>query len=282
MTTGYLSLVKSLVQLSFQEDFSDRGDITTQAICPSEVVSQAKIIAKQSGVVCGLEAAGYAFSHLDESAEIQYHVSDGHQVENQQEIMTIKGKTYDILRAERTALNFLGRLSGIATMTYIFVQKISFSKTRILDTRKTTPGWRFLEKYAVRCGGGENHRFGLYDMFLIKENHINQAGSIKHAVLQCHSYMNKHQFKVPIEVEVKKIDQVREALDLQVDRIMLDNMSIEDMQKCVKLVEGKTELEASGNVSLKDLQKIAETGVDYISIGALTHSFPVFDFSLLL
>jgi len=282
MTTEYLSLAKSLVQLSFQEDFDGRGDITTEAICQQEVISQARIIAKQEGIVCGLEAAGYGFLHLDENIDIHYQVSDGERVENQQTIMTIKGKIAVILRAERTALNFLGRLSGIATMTNSFVQKIAFSNARILDTRKTTPGWRFLEKYAVRCGGGENHRFGLYDMFLIKENHITQAGGIKPAVLQCHSFMNKHQFKVPIEVEVKTIDQVREALDLQVNRIMLDNMSIGDMEKAVKLVNRRTELEASGNVSLKDIEKIAATGVDYISIGALTHSFPVFDFSLLL
>lgn len=195
--------------------------------------------------------------------------------------MRLSGSSQSILIAERTCLNFLGRLSGIATNARQFVDAIQGTKARILDTRKTTPGWRLLEKYAVLCGGGDNHRTGLYDMFLIKENHIVAAGGIGHAVDRCRRYMRVHHFQAEIEVETQNSDDVREALSLNVDRILLDNMSVAEIRQCVLLVNGRIPLEASGNVTLATVRDIAETGVDFISVGSLTHSAKAMDISLL-
>jgi nicotinate-nucleotide pyrophosphorylase (carboxylating) len=196
--------------------------------------------------------------------------------------MTVEGTIQSILSAERTALNFLGHLSGIATLTRQFVDRVEGLNVRITDTRKTTPGWRLLEKQAVKAGGGENHRMGLYDMVLIKENHIEAAGGITKAVQKASSYLHRSNLSLKIEVETTTLDEVNEACKTAVDRIMLDNMSIEMMKKAVKIVDGNKEVEASGGVNFDSIRSIAETGVDYISVGALTHSAPAFDFSLLL
>ena len=278
LTTNALHLLK----LAFAEDLGDYGDITSEALGRKQSVADAKIIAKQDGALCGMEILPLAFDVVETQASISPHFRDGAILSTGDCVVELTGPAHQILIVERTILNFLGRLSGIATMTRKFVDAVAGTKTKILDTRKTTPGWRLLEKYAVFCGGGENHRIGLYDMFLVKENHIAQAGGITAAVQSCRNYMEKMNFEKKIEVETKSLTEVKEALDLSVDRIMLDNMSLEMMRENVELVAGKIELEASGNVNLENVRMIAETGVDYISVGALTHSPPVFDFSLLL
>ena len=270
-----------LIHWALDEDLGERGDITTNALDRGEGLSHAQILAKQDGVICGVGIAKQVFLKVDSTTVYSPLQQDGDRVQKGQPICDIKGPAKSILTAERTALNFLGRLSGIATLTFHFVEKIKGTSAAILDTRKTTPGWRQLEKYAVTCGGGQNHRLGLYDMFLIKENHIKSAGGISTAVQQCRAFMQKHGFECPIEVEAQNETQVKEALQLEVDRIMLDNMSPRQMSACVRLVANGIPLEASGNVSLATVRKIAETGVDYISVGSLTHSAATFDLSLL-
>ena len=232
-------------------------------------------------MICGMDIAPLAFQELEAHVDFAGRL-DSRRVVAGERVAELRGPAQAILVAERTILNFMGRLSGIATMTRRFVDAVAGTKAKILDTRKTTPGWRLLEKYAVACGGGENHRIGLYDMFLLKENHIARAGGIESSVNACRTYMQKHGFQCDIEVETQNPQQVKQALLLGVDRIMLDNMTLEQMRECVQVVNGRIPLEASGNVSLQNVRRIAETGVDYISVGALTHSAPVFDFSLLV
>jgi nicotinate-nucleotide pyrophosphorylase (carboxylating) len=275
------SATLTLIDLAFKEDFNHRGDITGKAVGMAAQAANARIVAKQSGVICGVDVVQWVFAKADETIEFKRMVQDGDQVNSGQDVLRLSGPASAILAAERTALNFLGRLSGIATQTRHFVDAVQGTRCRILDTRKTIPGWRLLEKYAVRCGGGENHRFGLYDMFLIKENHIAAAGSITSAVQQCRDYMCQNHFNAGIEVETQALDDVEEALTLGVDRIMLDNMPAEMMQPAVARVNGAIPLEASGNVTQENVRAVAETGVDYISIGAMTHSAPVFDVSML-
>lgn len=271
----------TLIDLAFREDFNDRGDITGKSAGIQELPVSARIIAKQNGVICGLDVVQLVFEKADASMELQRLVQDDERVQPGQELLRLFGAAPMMLAAERTALNFLGRLSGIATLTSHFVDAVKGTRCRILDTRKTAPGWRLLEKYAVHCGGGENHRFGLYDMFLIKENHITAAGGITLAVGRCRDYMRQNQFSAGIEVETRNLSEVEEALRLRVDRIMLDNMSADVMRRAVERVNGVVPLEASGNVTLANVRAVAETGVDFISIGAITHSAPVFDASML-
>ena len=273
---------QQLVDMALNEDLGDRGDITTLALGADDARTRAVIIAKQAGVLCGVDVAPLVFENINSDVHVTSLHTDGDSISDAERILELSGAARDILIAERTLLNFIGRLSGIATMTRQFVDAVAGTKAKILDTRKTTPGWRFLEKQAVCCGGGENHRIGLYDMFLIKENHIAQAGGVTAAVAACRSYMAKQRFNSQIEVEAGTVAQVAEALHLSVDRIMLDNMSLQQMRECVTLVDGRVLLEASGNVSLSRVRRIAMTGVDFISVGALTHSATVFDFSLLI
>lgn len=276
-----LSAARPLIDMALKEDLGDRGDITTNAISAENLPAAAQIIAKMDGVIAGLPVVTETFKTLDPKIKCEQIYQDGQSVQKGDVLLRLEGPTAQILMGERTALNFLGKLSGIATLTHQFVLAVRETKCQILDTRKTTPGWRILEKYAVFCGGGKNHRIGLYDMFLIKENHIVSAGGITAAVQVCREYMKRNNFAAEIEVETKNPDEVREALGLNVDRIMLDNMSLEIMRECVSLVDGRIPLEASGNVSLQNVRQIAETGVDFISIGALTHSAKSFDISLL-
>lgn len=273
---------RRLVRMAFAEDLGDRGDITTLALGSDDVRTRAVISAKQDGVLCGVDLAPLVFEELKSGASVKALKKDGDLISAGDRILELSGAAADLLIAERTVLNFLGRLSGIASMTRQFVDAVAGTKAKILDTRKTTPGWRLLEKQAVRSGGGENHRIGLYDMFLLKENHITKAGGVTPAVEACRRYMDKQHFKSQIEVETSALAQVAEALSLAVDRIMLDNMSLQQMRECVTLVNGRIPLEASGNVNLSRVRQIAMTGVDYISVGALTHSPFNFDFSLLL
>jgi nicotinate-nucleotide pyrophosphorylase (carboxylating) len=251
------------------------GDATTNSIVPADAVMHGQIIAKQDGIIAGLDVAQAAYQMVDGGVDFHSKAGEGERVTNRQVLALVSGHTRSLLTAERTALNFLGRISGIATLTGQFVEAIAGTKAIILDTRKTAPGLRMIDKLAVRRGGGQNHRIGLYDMILIKDNHIDYAGSITEAVRRVRSARTG----LEVEVEARTLEDVREALSVRVERILLDNMPVEMMAEAVRLTAGQAKLEASGNVSLDTVRRIAETGVDYISIGALTHSAKVFDVS---
>lgn len=272
--------VKTLIQLALEEDLGEIGDVTSKSTLPENQLISAKIVSKQAGVIAGLALIEAVFHQLDTSIVIHTSVNDGDTVKPGQMISRIEGDSYAILAGERTVINFLQRLSGVATLTQQFVQKVAGTNAIILDTRKTTPGWRMLEKYAVKVGGGQNHRIGLFDMVLIKDNHIDAAGSITKAVQQVRQTHDAD--NLPIEVEVKNLDELYETLELGVDRILLDNMTIDELSNCVKITAGRVPLEASGNVNLDTVRNIAETDVDYISVGALTHSAKAFDLSMRL
>jgi len=268
-------LILDSVILALREDVG-KGDITTDSIIPPDAKASAKIVVKESGIICGLSIAKLVFQSVDKNIEFSERVKDGDAVKNGTAVASVRGPARGILTAERTALNFLQRLSGIATLTNKFVNTAG-KKVKILDTRKTTPGLRVLEKYAVKIGGGFNHRIGLFDAVLIKDNHIAAAGGLKKAVT-----LAKKKYNI-IEVETKTIGQVKEALESGVSRIMLDNMSIPDIKRSVQLIrmsKNKIEIEVSGGVALNNIRSIAGTGVDYISIGAITHSAPALDISL--
>jgi nicotinate-nucleotide pyrophosphorylase (carboxylating) len=258
------------------------GDGTTNSIVPPDARMSGHIIAKQAGVVAGLDVAAATFRLLERGVEFLPYVEEGASVENHQVLADLSGPARALLTGERTALNFLGRMSGIATLTRQFVEAVAGTKAVILDTRKTAPGLRLVDKLAVQRGGGQNHRIGLYDMILIKDNHIDFAGSLAEAVSRARGAGNSL-CETPtrqVEVEVRTLEDVRTALELGVERILLDNMSTEMMSEAVTLTNSRAKLEASGNVTLENVRKIAEAGVDFISIGALTHSARVFDTSL--
>jgi nicotinate-nucleotide pyrophosphorylase (carboxylating) len=263
------------IERALQEDLG-KGDVTSEAIVPADAGMSGRIIAKQDGVIAGLDVAQATFFLVDESIELAAHVDEGAEVESHQVLATVSGPARAMLSGERVAMNFLGRMSGIATLTRSFVKAVEGTRAIILDTRKTAPGLREIDKLAVRRGGGQNHRMGLYDMILIKDNHIDFAGSLEEAVKRAQEAAGA----LEIEVEARTLDDVREAIRLGVKRIMLDNMMLDDMRAAVALSKGKAELEASGNVRLENVRQIAETGVDFISVGALTHSARVFDVSL--
>ena len=265
----------SCIRRALEEDIGN-GDATTNSIVPETATLKGRIIAKQSGVVAGLEIANAVFLELNENVIFKQLVSDGSEVEKKTIIATVEGSARALLTGERTALNFLGRMSGIATLTRQFVRAVSGSDAQILDTRKTAPGLRMLDKKAVQLGGGRNHRVGLFDMILIKDNHIDFAGSISTAVQRARAAATN----LEIEVETRNLEDVKEALDLGVERILLDNMTPETMRRAVALAGGRARLEASGNINLENVSDVARTGVDYISVGALTHSPKVFDVSL--
>lgn len=252
------------------------GDVTTNSTVPAEAKAQVRITAKQSGVVAGLDVARMVFSQFDNEIVFAQQARDGEEVSKGQILAEVFGSVRALLTGERTALNFLGRMSGIATLTRQYVDAVKGTGAVILDTRKTAPGLRATDKLAVVCGGGQNHRHGLFDMVLIKDNHIDFAGSLAEAVRR----VRESGTNLEIEVEAGSIEEVREALSMKVERILLDNMTPEMMHEAVKLNNGFSRLEASGNVSLATVREIAETGVNYISVGALTHSPPTFDVSL--
>ena len=252
------------------------GDVTTNSIVPADAVLRGRILAKDAGVVAGLDIAEAVFLLLEDQIGFIPNVAEGAQVTSGTVLANISGSARALLTGERTALNFLGRMSGIATLTRRFVDQVSGTSARILDTRKTAPGLRAIDKLAVRRGGGENHRMGLFDMVLIKDNHIDFAGSIAAAVERVRAAGTN----LEIEVEARTLAHVQEALDLGVERILLDNMTPEVVRQAVTLNGGRAKLEASGNVTLENVRQIAETGVDFISVGSLTHSAKVFDVSL--
>ena len=264
--------IKPLIKRALKEDIG-KGDITTKAAIPKGLMAEAVIRAKEYGVICGLDAAKLAFNLLDTKIKFRKKVKDGDAVKAGQTIAIVKGNARKILEGERVSLNFLQRLSGIATLTSQYVRKVKPYKARILDTRKTTPGLRLLEKYAVKIGGGKNHRFGLYDAVLIKDSHINLVG-FKKAVERTKKYFKK------IEIETENLREVKDALDVKADIIMLDNMDIKTMRKAVKLINGRAIIEASGGMNLDSVRSVAKTGVDWISIGGLTHSVKVLDINL--
>ena len=266
--------ILAAIRAALAEDIG-AGDATTNSIVPPEATMSGRIIAKQEGIVAGLDVAAATFSLLDRRVEFLARVAEGARVENRQVLAHLSGPARALLTAERTALNFLGRMSGIATLTRQFVEAVAGTRAVILDTRKTAPGLRLVDKLAVKLGGGGNHRIGLYDMILIKDNHIDYAGGIEEAVRRARAYDSG----LPIEVEARSVADVNVALSLGVERILLDNMSVEQMSEAVALTNGRAKLEASGNVTLETVRQIAETGVDFISVGALTHSAKVFDVS---
>jgi nicotinate-nucleotide pyrophosphorylase (carboxylating) len=262
-------LVEQVVGAALDEDLGQAGDITTDAIIPADGRGKAAIVAREEGIVAGLDLAEAAFRILDPEVKFTRVVADGQKVSAGGVIARVEGLTRALLTGERTALNFLNRLSGIATLTAKFVASVKGTKARIACTRKTTPNLRAFEKYAVRVGGGANHRFGLYDAVLVKDNHIAAAGGIANALKMIRSRVGH---LVKIEVEVETIAQLEEALRYPIDAVLLDNMDMATMKKAVDLVKGRAVTEASGGVSLKTVGEIARTGVDVISVGALTHA----------
>ena len=265
-----------VIHRALTEDIGS-GDVTTDNIVPFETTMRGQIVAKQSGVIAGLDGVQAVYQFLDQRVCVTACVAEGAQVDDRQILARVSGPARALLTGERTALNFLGRMSGIATLTKQFADAILGTKAVILDTRKTAPGLRLLDKLAVKRGGGQNHRAGLYDMILIKDNHIDFSGSIQEAVRRARMAKSG----IEIEVETRTLEDVLAALETGVERILLDNMSPDLMRWAVAVVAGRARLEASGNVSLDNVRQVAETGVDYISVGALTHSAKVFDVSFL-
>jgi nicotinate-nucleotide pyrophosphorylase (carboxylating) len=266
--------IVEVIRRALTEDIGT-GDVTTGSIVPAEAMMQGRIIAKEEGIIAGLDVAREVYRMVEEEVDFRVRVEEGSRVVDRQVLALVSGRARSLLTAERTALNFLGRMSGIATLTRQLVDLVAGTKAAILDTRKTAPGLRIADKLAVKRGGGENHRIGLYDMILIKDNHIDFAGSITEAVSRARSALTG----LEVEVEVRTMEDVLEALALGVERILLDNMTPEMMADAVRLTAGRAKLEASGNVKLSTVRRIAETGVDFISSGALTHSAKVLDLS---
>lgn len=265
-----------IIEQALKEDIGT-GDITTNALIPETMESSATMVAKASGIIAGMEVAEAVFKRLSPQIVWKPFVKDGDAVEKGTLLVEMSGSFRTLLTGERLALNFLQRMSGIATMTHLFVEQVADYDVKILDTRKTVPGLRLLDKYAVKAGGGENHRIGLYDMVLIKDNHIKVAGGIKNAVEQIRKEIPAG---MKIEVETTTLVEVQQALEMNADIIMLDNMTNETMRICVEAISHRAKVEASGNMNLERVKKVAATGVDYISIGALTHSVTVLDISM--
>ncbi len=265
-----------LIRMALQEDITSE-DITTNAVMPDAKKGEVQLICKQDGIIAGLEVFARVFRLLDETVAIDFRCKDGDAVTNGQVMAVLTGDIRVLLSGERVALNYLQRMSGIATYTNEVARLLAGSGTKLLDTRKTTPNMRIFEKYAVKVGGGYNHRYNLSDGVLLKDNHIGAAGSVRQAVQMAKEYAP---FVRKIEVEVENLDMVREAADAGADIIMLDNMSADEMREAVKLIGGRAETECSGNVTKENVKQLVEIGVDYISSGALTHSAPILDISL--
>jgi nicotinate-nucleotide pyrophosphorylase (carboxylating) len=270
-------LYEPIVRRALEEDLGRAGDLTSEAVLPPGLEAAARIVARSAGRIAGLPVAVSAFRLLDPSLEIDVQAADGEDVEAGSSVATIRGAARSILSAERTVLNILGRLCGIATVTRDLVAQVAPHGARIVDTRKTTPGLRVLEKHAVRCGGGHNHRFGLDDAVLIKDNHVALAGGIRPAVERARQQVGH---MVKIELEVDSLDQLQEALELGVDVVLLDNMPPDTLREAVRMAKGKAVTEASGGITPKTAAAIAATGVDLLSVGWLTHSAPALDVAL--
>ncbi|MBT8195915.1 MAG: carboxylating nicotinate-nucleotide diphosphorylase [Bacteroidia bacterium] len=273
-------LLKKFVDEAILEDIKD-GDHTSLACIPSTAKSGAKLLVKEDGIIAGIELAEFIFNQFDNSLELNFTNKDGDKVSVGDIAFTVHGKAQAILMAERLVLNCMQRMSGIASITNKYVEKIKGTNCKVLDTRKTTPHFRYLEKWAVRIGGGTNHRMGLYDMMMIKDNHIEYAGGIAKAIESANNYLRDKNLKLKIEIETRNLNEVEQVVSIGgVDRIMLDNFKPSNTQEAVKYINSRYETEASGGITLDTIRDYAETGVDYVSVGALTHSYKSMDLSL--
>jgi len=273
-------LVDDLIKIAIAEDLGD-GDHTSLSTIPENERGAARLIIKQDGILAGVNVALKIFKAVDPDLSTEVFINNGQPVKKGDIAFVVKGRVISILQAERLVLNFMQRLSGVATQTHIYAEKIADLHTKVLDTRKTTPGMRLLEKEAVKIGGGENHRIGLFDMILIKDNHVDFAGGIKNAITAAQNYCKAKGKKLDIEIETRNLDEIREAMEVGgIRRIMLDNFDLETTRKAVELIAGRYETESSGGITLDTLRDYALTGVDYISVGALTHQIKSLDMSL--
>ncbi len=273
-------LITKLINTAFIEDLGD-GDHTSLATIPKTAVGKVKMMAKQNGIVAGVEVASMVFKQLDDSLIVNVFIKDGTKVAFGDVILTVEGSSQSILSAERLALNFIQRMSGIATYTNKVTEIIKGLNTKLLDTRKTTPNNRVVEKLAVRIGGGTNHRIGLFDMIMIKDNHVDFAGGVKNAIQSTSNYLKKNNKQLKVEIEVRNFAELNEVMDFGgVDRVMLDNFAPKQLKKAVGIIKGKFETEASGGITMQNIRDYAETGVDFISVGALTHQINSMDISL--
>ena len=268
-----------LIDLSFAEDIGD-GDHTTLCCIPDTAMGKSHLLIKEDGILAGVEVAKRVFARFDPTMQVEVLINDGAHVKKGDIAMVVTGKVRSLLQTERLMLNIMQRMSGIATMTAKYVERLKGTKTHVLDTRKTTPGMRMLEKQAVKIGGGMNHRIGLFDMILLKDNHVDFAGGIANAINRCHEYLKEKRLNLKIEIEVRNFDELRQAMECGgINRIMLDNFSVEDTKKAVEIVAGRYEIESSGGITFDTIRDYAECGVDFISVGALTHSVKGLDMS---
>lgn len=272
-------LIDAVIDIAFKEDIGD-GDHTTLSCIPHDLEGRARLLVKQDGILCGVELAKKIFAKFDPTLKMTQYLHDGDAIKKGDVAFVVEGKTISILQTERLVLNFMQRLSGIATQTHEYVKLLEGTGTKILDTRKTTPGLRLLEKYAVKVGGGENHRIGLYDMILIKDNHIDYAGGVTAAITKTKEYLKAKGKNLKIEVEARTLDEIKEILNFDVDRILIDNFTPEETKTAVALINGKCKTESSGGITKESIRAYAEAGVDYISVGALTHHISSLDLSL--
>ena len=280
MKEEYIPFVNDLIELAIREDIGD-GDHSSLACIPHDERGRMKLLVKQEGVLAGVEVAETVLRRLDSEAKFEKRLDDGARVKPGDIAFYVEGRLISLLQAERILLNIMQRMSGVATQTAVYVQELEGLKTQVIDTRKTTPGMRVLDKMAVRIGGGGNHRIGLFDMVILKDNHIDFAGGITPAIRKTQAYLKEKGKNIPIEVEVRSLDDIREVLSVGgVDRIMLDNFSPETTREAVALIGGRYETESSGGITLKNLREYAECGVDFISVGALTHQIKSLDLSL--
>ena len=272
-------LVDRLIDLAFAEDIGD-GDHTTLCCIPEDAVGKSKLLIKEDGILAGVEIAKKVFARFDPTMQVEVLMGDGTKVKKGDVAMIVTGKIRSLLQTERLMLNIMQRMSGIATMTDKYVERLKGTHTRVLDTRKTTPGMRMLEKMAVKIGGGVNHRIGLFDMILLKDNHVDFSGGISNAITRCHKYLEEKGLNLKIEIEVRSFDEIQQVMECGgVDRIMLDNFSVEDTRKAVEMIGGKYETESSGGITFDTIRAYAECGVDFVSVGALTHSVKGLDMS---
>ena len=272
-------LEDKLIELAFAEDIGD-GDHTTLCCIPEDAMGKSHLLIKEDGILAGVEMAKKVFAKFDPTMQVDVLINDGAHVKVGDIAMVVTGKVRSLLQTERLMLNIMQRMSGIATMTNKYVELLKGTKTRVLDTRKTTPGLRMLEKQAVKIGGGTNHRIGLFDMILLKDNHIDFAGGIANAIDRCHNYLKEKNLDLKIEIEVRNFDELQQVLDKGgVNRIMLDNFSVADTKKAVDIIAGRYETESSGGITFDTIRGYAEQGVDFISVGALTHSVKGLDMS---
>lgn len=268
-----------LIDLAFAEDIGD-GDHTTLCCIPETAMGKSHLLIKEDGILAGVEVAKRVFARFDPEMKVEVLIGDGAHVRKGDIAMVVSGKVRSLLQTERLMLNIMQRMSGIATMTNKYVERLKGTNTHVLDTRKTTPGLRMLEKQAVKIGGGMNHRIGLFDMILLKDNHIDFAGGIANAINRCHEYLREKGLDLKIEIEVRNFDELRQAMECGgINRIMLDNFSVADTRKAVEMVAGRFETESSGGITFNTIRDYAECGVDFISVGALTHSVKGLDMS---